>query len=414
MPRNYYDVSYDSGPSWGEQFGQGLLSGLEGLVEHKIGQIQHRHQMKQTQQAYEGFGAPSNIARALSMSTPEVQKLYLQSGAPAYWQQQQMQAQQLSPIKRNMQQLQQPQQLPIESQALRQRLGNALNPTGDERQEELLNKLRSPAQQREALRERGLPLPQEQPRQQMQAQPQPIILPESEEPIQQPRQALSVEENLERQLPQQPAFVPFAKNQPLNISGVTPQQQRTINSTNAPYLKTLDKAVTLADNMETIGEQMQALLNTGNVYSGVKGRFAPTQLQNDETQQFEALSNELASLLASQSGVATNFKIKLAQSMKPNISQNQGTQRRLVKDILDKSRKLKEFGEVRDELIAENGGEQPANIQSKINQRIKSGSKKQSAELPGAQEYEEGSIIETDGNFYQNVGNQWIEVNYGR
>src|SRR5690349_7859159 len=137
MPRNYYDVDYRSNePSFGELFGAGLGQGLEALAGHKFGQMQARQQAKQTQQAYEQFGAPKSIAQALSFSTPEVQKLYLESGAAAQWpqlrQREMMQAQQLNPIRQNLRQLQQTEQAPIESSALRQRLGNALNPTGDE------------------------------------------------------------------------------------------------------------------------------------------------------------------------------------------------------------------------------------------------------------------------------------------
>ncbi len=100
-------------------------------------------------------------------------------------------------------------------------------------------------------------------------------------------------------------------------------------------------AIETADQMESIANEMQELLDTGEVDSGVSGKFYPNVLQNEATQQFETLSNELALILASRSGVATNFKIKLAQSMKPNLAQKPETQKALVKRILQTSSELR-------------------------------------------------------------------------
>lgn len=105
----------------------------------------------------------------------------------------------------------------------------------------------------------------------------------------------------------------------------------------ADVRKRADLAIDTADQMEAIATEMLSLLETGNVLEGWKGGVTPIYLQNDETQQFEALSNELASLLASRSGVATNFKIKLAQSMKPNLRQSTNTQKKLAEKILETS-----------------------------------------------------------------------------
>lgn len=150
-------------------------------------------------------------------------------------------------------------------------------------------------------------------------------------------------------------------------------RQKNIDATNKTWNTQFDKSLDIANKIHDISSQMKDLLSTGKVNSGIAGRYTPEFLQNDESRQFEALSNEIASLIAANSGVATNFKIKLAQSMKPNLTQPRKTQEKLLGNIIDQSGKIRTKGDIRNELIAENKGNQPANLGSLVEKKYKEG-----------------------------------------
>lgn len=295
MARNYYDVHYDSGPGFGELLGAGLGQGLEELVGHKLGQIRERQQSKRTQESYEGFGAPKSIARALSLATPEVQKQYLESGAAAQWPQ--LRAQEAQQFQQPRQRFQQQQQAPTstqqfvspsEAQSIRGRLANALNPTGDERQEELLNKLRSPQQRREALQEHGLPQPnQPQMRQQQPeyetgamtpisaAPQQPQVPPQREERIPgQPQRPPAIDQAIAVRV-QQPEgeVIPFQnpkqalaeKKQALAERSQQIAEQKLINEETEPFAKKISDDYQFAKFSEPRLKKLEKLVEKGNL-----------------------------------------------------------------------------------------------------------------------------------------------------
>lgn len=278
MPRNYYDVEYDSGPGFGELFGQGLSQGLEELVTHKLGQIKDRHQQKITERSYEGFGAPKSIARALATATPEIQKQYLESGAAASWPQlKQQELQQLQGPRRNqqVQQQQQPQQVPIESQKIKQQLGNALNPTGDQRQEELLSKIRNPKQQEQDLTKQGLPVPAQQ-QQAQQPYPTGYQTPienapgeQRTKPAEKPRPP-SINEAIESRIASategKEGPVPFAKP---GMTAVQHKQnlaeQKLINQETEPVAKKINDDYQFAKFAEPRINKMEKLIDQGGL-----------------------------------------------------------------------------------------------------------------------------------------------------
>ena len=152
------------------------------------------------------------------------------------------------------------------------------------------------------------------------------------------------------------------------------KQQAQIDKTNAPYLKKLSERETFAEDINKIASQMIDLLNTGKVESGLFGHaksFGPTSILNPESQQFDALSKELANYLASRSGIATNFKIKLAQQTKPMLGHSPETQRKLLSDALSKVQPILKEAQLRDQLIEQNEGQQPANLETLIKRQLK-------------------------------------------
>lgn len=157
----------------------------------------------------------------------------------------------------------------------------------------------------------------------------------------------------------------FSKNVP---GGTTTQKQSLIDRSNANYNKTESKGYEIAQQTGEILDNMEELLNTGKVASGLKGRALPEWLQTDETQLFDKYSNTLAGLLAQQYGVPTGMKIKFSQSQKPNISQNAGTQRELIKRLRKEIQRPLLMHEIREQLISANDYQQPENLETRVNE----------------------------------------------
>ena len=85
------------GTNWAEQLGQGLGVGLNQLAQNKINQLQQRHAHMQKTQAYTGLGFSPQEAQALSSLPDKLQQLiipaYLERGGAGAQQQEQPQEQ---------------------------------------------------------------------------------------------------------------------------------------------------------------------------------------------------------------------------------------------------------------------------------------------------------------------------------
>lgn len=154
------------------------------------------------------------------------------------------------------------------------------------------------------------------------------------------------------------------------------KKQSTINATNKTYNEALDKAYNINQKIADLGQELTDLVKTGKVASGLEGQLKPQWLLNDESRRFDAIGQELATLIAAQSGVPTNFKIKLAQSSKPNLTHATNTQLKLAEHLINQTKKVADRFNIRNELVAENQGEQPANLSSLVENKYKEMSKK--------------------------------------
>jgi hypothetical protein len=204
-----------------------------------------------------------------------------------------------------------------------------------------------------------------------------------------------------------------------NSSSTTSTQQSKIQSAidkqNAPYLKGLTKAVDNAETTVNALNTMEQLLDTGNVTYGVYGASTPYVFLSPESQQFDKEANTLAQQLAGQTGVPTGFKIKFAQTQKPNLTDSPETQRNRIHSLRKEAQKVLDKGAIRDELIEANGGNQPKNLETLINKRYHALSKqKESGEfedLPDPALYK-GKIAtdEQTGERRISDGTQWLPV----
>lgn len=375
--------------TFSDAFSSGVGSGLEYLAQNKLQQLAQNQQLHNTAKMLMGSAPELTYDNAMALAAQGNQAII------PYFQQP---ASQRAALMGNMVTPQQQAGPQMQGSPLMQQQPTAPRLTEEQQQgllkmltnpKELLAKAQQPGglselnkllvpQQQMSMPSAGMPQarPQMQQPQQMQGMQQPQMMP------QQPQQApgyggLQLPASPQKGIAQQKLEI---EKQKLSEKERT-KRQESINKANAPYLAQIDKAVALGDEMESIASEMKALLDTGNVSSGVKGTL-PTIVQSSESQRFQALANELAALLAAQgTGVATNFKIKLAQERKPNLTQKRDTQYALIKDIFDKSNKLKSIEQARNEIISENGGEQPANIKSLIQKRIASQKKSQQSDF---------------------------------
>lgn len=361
-------------PGFGEAFGTGLGAGLAQLAQDKYGQLQKGKIARQL----ESMGVPMSDAQYIS-GLPEQYQLQALSMLNLGGAEQQQQA---NPIQQMMSQLASQQQ-----EQPQQQIGGSGNLSG--LQNLPISELLAQLQGKQGQQSMSVMQPTQQ-----QMAPQ------------------------QQEIQQQPV-----ENKPYRSSliggGKKPeQQQRAINSNNAPYLKELDKGVVLAEKMNDLANEMDELLSTGKVYTGGWGKIIPGVAQNTETQRFVALSNELAGLLASQSGVATNFKIKLAQSMKPNVEQSRSTQKALVENVRKQADKILERNRLKDELIASNNYEQPANLKTRVNELFEKESKTSSksaksdtfSSLNEIKNAKEGTKVQDEdtGKIYVRKGGKWV------
>jgi hypothetical protein len=163
--------------------------------------------------------------------------------------------------------------------------------------------------------------------------------------------------------------------------------QNRIVAGNKSYINRLSKGKPLGDELMRIADRLEDLENTGKLTTGFYASL-PTALQNKETNQYDALSDELAALLATNQGTASNFKIKFAKGYKPNLAQKPEARRALIRDVKEKAHKLNLYSDLKDYLIAKNDGEEPKGLETEVNQAIQVYEK-----LPPPINYEEGAVI---------------------
>ena len=335
--------------SLGQATGSALGQTLTNLAERRI-QDQHKKQLLQEKaEAFRGLGLDPSEANYVAGLDPQFAKLYLENkgfGIPDYKPQ----------INPSMPEQLQP-NLPSYGQGLQERLGSPQQglqqPTA-----EFLNPGSIPRQG----------LPQFNPTSQM---PQEQRQTQLEDYLKDPRLTPSQRANLALKLEQmkQKQGAASINGQPVmndKERALQERKQRRIDISNKPFLTKLDTALESAERIKELTNEMQQLLNTGNVTSGFYGRYAPIQFLNDESQAFDAKSKELAALLGSTKGTASNFKIQLAQDYKPNLGQSTSTQQKLLTDALKLADRIIKTGDIRDSVIEDNNGVQPENLSGKV------------------------------------------------
>jgi len=406
--------------------GAGLGEGLATLAEAKVQRMQEDQNIRQ----YTSAGVDPISARFIA-KLPAEQRIpalgrYLEQGQGFPGEQQQYQQQeqylpqpQLQHPQGGMQALQQPY-----FQAQPQRQGNIASllennyssPIAPQfleglikspQQKQQVQQQQQALEQQQILANQAQNQPQQMQGQQIAQQPQPIA------PAQPQQPQLNNQQRLARALG---AAAPAAiEKQELAEQKRLDAKQRAINTQNAPFLKGITKAVDNAEVALDALQNMKKPLATDKVAAGIAGKF-PTVLLNEESQLFDKYSNQLAQQLSGQTGIPTGFKIKFALTQKPNLEQKPETQKTLVDKLIKDAERVLQKGSIKDKIIEENGGEQPANLETLVNKRFAQGEKSGAStsdivsDLSQAQDLEKGdqAINEETGETLEWNGKQWI------
>jgi len=144
------------------------------------------------------------------------------------------------------------------------------------------------------------------------------------------------------------------------------------------------------------------LIETGKTRSGIKG-YAPLWGAGPETRELNKIYEDLAlTLAASTGGVLSKAKLAAAKATKPSLDMPVEAQKYMLNRIIQKAEKEGiALGDIRDQLVEENNGEAPENLEAKVLKEWKSKSKINRSQPPqqtqpqdlqqqGQQQQEEG------------------------
>lgn len=146
------------------------------------------------------------------------------------------------------------------------------------------------------------------------------------------------------------------------------RKQKAIDATNEPFNKEWHNTVTRAKDIIRLQTGRLEDIYTGKVQSRDWGIW-PHSWQTKETQQYIDKGAELAPIIAANKGVATNFKIKLIQRAKGDIDDDTETQIAIALENIDAAKEVLAKEKIRNDLIAENNGEQPKNLNALMEKR---------------------------------------------
>jgi hypothetical protein len=149
-------------------------------------------------------------------------------------------------------------------------------------------------------------------------------------------------------------------------------KQKAIDTKLKPYRTNLDKRYVVSESILSKANEMLQLLESGEVNTGISGKYQPLWLSNDATNRFSGLADDVANELASLStGTQTISKIRFNQQRKPNTAQSTQTQIDRTNDLIKEAGKVVLENDIVNYFVNENGGENPTDLQQKTHQLIK-------------------------------------------
>jgi hypothetical protein len=156
------------------------------------------------------------------------------------------------------------------------------------------------------------------------------------------------------------------------IERQTLAKQKAIDTKLKPYRTNLDKRYTASESILSKANEMLQLLNSGEVNTGIAGKYQPLFLSNDASNRFSGLADDIANELTGlTTGTQTISKIKFNQQRKPNLSQSTATQIERTNDLVKEANKVVLENDIANYFINQNSGENPSDLQQKVHGLIK-------------------------------------------
>lgn len=185
----------------------------------------------------------------------------------------------------------------------------------------------------------------------------------------------------------------------------------------SPFIKGLEEDTDMATKIKDLISEGLNILETGKSASGISGEFArraPSSFSSDETRRLMSVYNKLVLLEAdSMKGRPTDYKIRLAQSLKPEISEKRSTQISKLKDMLKRAEKVLLQEKAYNDVLEEHKGEIPDNLKKLVKKRaheLGKQSEKDKVSLPPIEEFSDDTIIEISGKKFQKTLDKWTEI----
>ena len=339
---------------------QSLATGLEGLLKGKVEKMQQRQMQANQAKAYAAAGIPQQEAELLAASDPQTQQLILKNylaGAESagleqalggLGGQQQMQPQMQPQLQQALGGLQgQPQDMIIQ---------NLMKGLGAQQQASQPMVQQPQQQQQGSIEQQGTSLAQ--------ALTRPRLNPQHRLKIEEMKQR---KELAERKLNQ--------------------ADQARVDKETLPTFKDINEKAKAAKDSDQRLNRIERLLDKGRVqdnifirslgglksnkYIGGIADAIGTLISNKDTQEFEKLSTDFVKDAKQFFGSRiTEAEVQLFLKTVPSLSQTNEGKRRVIRNmrIFNEAAELKQ--KAMNQIIKENGGTRPANLESLIDDRI--------------------------------------------
>jgi hypothetical protein len=205
----------------------------------------------------------------------------------------------------------------------------------------------------------------------------------------------------------------FLKKQSNDIAGQE-KRQIHIDKMNQSFNEKLGQAVDISNEIVDVADKLLEDIDTGKVNFNALGVAAEripggTLFTNDETASFITNSNVLLDLYSNfTKGVASNLKIKLKEKGKPNLALSADVNKKIIEHIKDSRNTILDLAKARNQLIMENGGEQPKNLEDLARHRMEKWKDAKGPNLDPS-EYEEGTVLRNpkNGLLFTVQGGEW-------
>ncbi len=355
----------------GSSIGSGISKTLDMLTSHKLEQVAHRNQLQkqaiQRQQesgALQGLGVPSHVSDAISNITDPNLKRTILSNLGSLGGQEQQQGANLfeNPANKFKQQ-----QIDISKQAEERKAIESQAKLGHLRAQTDLTK----AKTGDIAAERALRQKNQQLRESIAKTDEQIANAKNDLE----KQKLMLQKNkMERQI-----LVNDTSSTKLEDRNrkAQEQEQRRIDAEFKPYRDSNAQRKIAAEEIVKSAAEMLDELKTGNVRSGVSGKYTPLWAPGSgESQRFSKSADDVASALTSLSkGQQGIGKIKFNQERKPTLADDSNTQLKRTQDLLQDGAKVLLETDIEDYLIKNNDYQTPKGLKTSISEIMKKVSK---------------------------------------